>query len=309
MRSHHDLRPIAPPPAPRRLPGRLVLLFAAATLAACTDGAILTNPTLAPPSDVSASTRAERATAPATLAWQLTARNLVVAHPATVTPIVAGRVYALLGVAQYGAAVASDDALGIADDGDAAAMGADDGGRAQYESRRGAIGEASRTVLTALFPDAATALQAQLDAESVGPNGRIHPQFTSGVDIGHAMGVVMNTWAAADGFSVPWNHKAWLPGTAGQWYQASATAAPAGFQFPAMQPYFMTSPAQFHPAPPPAFGSLDFLAGLQTVRDIAATRTAEQIRIANLWNLPQGTPTALGHWDEEAARYIDEHAL
>ncbi|HEY2065696.1 MAG TPA: hypothetical protein VGG84_07025, partial [Gemmatimonadaceae bacterium] len=192
MRPHLAFRPTAPPPA------RLALLITAAALGACTDSVIPTNPTLAPPKAISASTRAERSTAPATLAWQLTARNLVSAHPATMTPINAGRVYALLGVAQYGAAVASDQALGIADDGDDAAIGADDGGRAQYESRRGAIGEASRTVLAYIFSDAAATLQAQLDAESVGPNGQVHPQFTSGVDIGHAMGAVMNTWAAND---------------------------------------------------------------------------------------------------------------
>jgi membrane-associated phospholipid phosphatase len=314
MRSPHNdpqasVPAIALPPTPSRLSGRLALLLAAAAISACSDSAIPTNPTLAAPGAISTtSTRDERATAPATLAWQATARSLVSAHPLTVSPIVAVRAYALLGVAQYGAAVASDEALGITDD--ASDIGADDGGRAQYESRRGAIGEASRTVLTALFPDAAAALQAQLDAESVGPNGRTHPQFTRGVDIGHTMGVVMTTWAGNDGFSAPWNHHAWLSGTPGQWYQASPTAPPAGFQFPAMRPYFMTSPAQFHPAPPPAFGSAEFLVGLQMVRDIAnGPRTADQIRIANFWNLPQGTPTALGYWDEQAAGYIAEHAL
>lgn len=286
-----------------------MFLLAPLTLVACMDGVSPTTATSVAPSAISASTRAERATAPATLAWQLTARNLVTAHPATMTPIVAVRVYALVGVAQYGAAVASDDALGITEGGDEATIGADDGGRAQYEARRGAIGEASRTVLTAVFPDATTALQAQLDAESIGANGRIHPQFTKGVGIGRAMGLAMNTWAGTDGFSVSWNQRPWLTGTPGQWYQASPTVAPAGFQFPAMRPYFMTSPAQFRPATPPTFGSADFLANLATVRNIAASRTTDQIRIANFWNLPQGTPTALGHWDEEAARYITEHGL
>jgi membrane-associated phospholipid phosphatase len=77
-----------------------------------------------------------------------------------------------------------------------------------------------------------------------------------------------------------------------------------------MRTYFMTSPAQFRPAPPPAFGSAEFLADLQIVRDIASgPRTAEQIRIANFWNLPQGTPTALGYWGEQAAAFIVERAL
>ena len=314
MRSpHNGLQASVPasarPGTPSRLAGRLALLLVAATISACGEGAIPTNPPLAAPGAINAtSTRDERVSAPATLAWQATARNLVTAHPATVSPIVAVRVYALLGIAQYGAAVASDEALGITSNQED--IGADDGGLAQVESRRGAIGEASRVVLTALFPDAAAALRAQLDLESVDPNGRTHPQFIRGVDIGRAMGVVMNTWAANDGFSTAWNGNPWLSGTLGQWYQASPTAAPAGFQFPAMRTYFMTSPAQFRPAPPPAFGSTEFLASLQTVRDIAnGPRTADQVRIANFWNLPQGTPTALGYWGEQAAAYISERAL
>lgn len=311
MRPPRELSPIILPSPKRRVPRRYLLVAGAIALAACSDVPVPTNPSPATPGSIAASTRSERATAPATLAWELTARNLVSAHPATMTPIVATRVYALLGMAQYGAAVASDRALGIAGDEDDAPLGADDGGRAQYESRRGAIGEASRMVLAALFPDAAQSLKDQLDVEAIGPNGRIHPQFSSGKDIGHAMGVVMNTWASTDGFSTPWNQVPWLkdPLKPAQWYQASPTSPPAGYQFPAMRPYFMTSPAQFHPAPPPAFGSARFLADLQTVRDIAASRTAEQVRIANFWNLPQGTPTALGHWDEIAAGYITGHAL
>ena len=299
---------------------RLTFLLAATALAACTDGAIPTNATVAAPATAHAtSTPVERASAPATLAWQQTARNQVIAHPLTYSPIVAGRAYALLGVAQYAAAVASDESLGITGGDDASAIGADGGGRAQYESRRGAIGEASRMVLTALFPDSAGPLQAQLDREAIGPNGRIHPQFTRGIVIGHAMGGMMNTWAANDKFGTPWNHMAFTQDAAppGQWYQLAPPLTvpptpygpPAGFQYPAMKPYFMTSPAQFHPAAPPAFGSPAFLHDLQIVRDIAASRTADQIDSANFWNLPAKTPTALGYWDEQAARYIGEYAL
>jgi hypothetical protein len=230
-----------------------------------------------------------------------------------VSPLVAVRVYALLGVAQYGAAVASDEALGIVGGDDASAIGADDGGRAQYESRRGAIGEASRAVLTALFAklevNGAAAMQAQLDAEAIGPNGRTHPQFTSGIEIGHAMGAVMNTWASNDGFTASWDQHAWLSGTPGRWYQASATVGPAGFQFPTMRPYFLERNAQFHPQHVPEYGSSEFLDGLHELQGIIAARTPAQVNSANFWNLPGGTPTALGYWDDQAAGYIVEHRL
>jgi membrane-associated phospholipid phosphatase len=261
-----------------------------------------------------ANTRDERATAPATLAWQDTARHLVITHT-TISPIVAARMYALLGVGQYGAAVAADRALGITGSDDASVISSDEGGRAQYEARRGAIGGASRVILSSLFSSdaaAVAAMQRQLAAEAIGPNGRTHPWFTRGVQIGEAMGEVMKTWASNDGFSTAWTNPPfapWLPGTPGQWYQASATAAPAGFQFPGMKPYFLTKADQFRPPPPPAYLSPEFNAGLKVVRDIADTRTSAQTASALFWNLNTGTVTALGYWDQRAAESIVEHGL
>src|SRR5881398_904607 len=50
-----------------------------------------------------------------------------------------------------------------------------------------------------------------------------------------------------------------------------------------MRPFFLTSPDQFRPAPPPAFGSPDYLAALAEVRSISDTRTADQVNIALSW--------------------------
>lgn len=302
-----------PCPPPKRAHVRLALLLLAVTVSACSEGAVPTSSSTLSSSAASSATatRDERASAPATLAWQARGRNLVVTHPA-ISALVAVRIYALLGVAQYGAAVAADEALGITGDDDASVIGADEGGRAQYEARRGAIGGASATILSYLFPDVATAMEQQLAAEGIGPNGRTHPQFTRGVATGRAMGDVMVAWARTDGFSVPWTNPPfapWLPGTSGQWFQASATAPPAGYQFPGMRPYFMTSTHQFRPLPPPAFGSAAFLADLQVVRDFSDTRTAQQAAIANFWNLAGGTITALGYWGERAGEYVVEHGL
>jgi hypothetical protein len=152
----------------------------------------------------------------------------------------------------------------------------------------------------------------QLAAEGIGANGQTHPQFTHGVAVGRTMGDVMVAWAKADGFSVPWTNPPfapYLPGTPGRWYQASATSAPAGFQYPGMRPYFLTSAHQFRPLPPPAFGSAEFLAALKVVRDISDTRTDEQTNLANFWNFASGTKTTLGYWDERAGEYVVEHRL
>ena len=109
---------------------RAVVLTVALMVSACTEGAIpTTSPSLSPSAASSATnTNDERATAPATLAWQATTRHLVVTHTA-VNPITAARMYALVGVGQYGAAVAADRALGITGNDDASVIGTDEGGR------------------------------------------------------------------------------------------------------------------------------------------------------------------------------------
>ena len=291
----------------------------AASAAACTDRA--TSPTSpselrTPANNATTSTSDRRSSAPATLAWAARGRALVLAHPATMSPIVATRAYGLMGMTMYGAAVAADRSLGITDaDGDRSTVtGADEGGRAQYEARRGAIGAASARILSYLFPDAVDAIKAQLAAEGIGANGRTHPQFTRGVRIGEAVGTLMVEWGKADGLDVTWTNPPftpWLPGTPGRWYQTpgSLLTGAAGFQFPGMRPYMLRSNDQFRPAPPPAYLSPAFNAGLKVVRDISDTRTAEQTAIANFWNFSVGTTSTLGYWDERAAEYIAQHDL
>ncbi len=53
------------------------------------------------------------------------------------------------------------------------------------------------------------------------------------------------------------------------------------------RPFFVASGDELRPPPPPAFGSLEFLAALAEVRQTAVTRTAEQLRIAQYWNANQ----------------------
>jgi hypothetical protein len=80
---------------------------------------------------------------------------------------------------------------------------------------------------------------------------------------------------------------------------------PAGFQFPTMLPYFLNSQSQFRPPPPPA----DLTASVNEVIAIVNARTPAQADIARFWNLSNGTVTALGYWDQQAATYINEFGL
>ena len=208
--------------------------------------------------------------------WQTKAGELVASH--RLSPLAAGRVYGLLGAAQYGAVLDADFG----------------GGVAQYEARRGAVAGASEKVLSALFPDATTSLaQMVVDQGNAGP-GNTHPHFTRGVATGRAMGDDVNRWAANDGFAAPWDGVP-LPTGPGMWRQAPGVA-PAGFQFPAMRSYVLQSASQFRPAPPPAFGSADFLAALAFVRHTTDTRGPNEVAIANFWNQSVGPPTTAGYW-------------
>lgn len=61
--------------------------------------------------------------------------------------------------------------------------------------------------------------------------------------------------------------------------------------------------------PPPTFGSQDFLTGLQEIRTISDTRTAEQRTLALQWNYGTGTFTPPGYWDQVTANYIEAYGL
>jgi len=271
-------------------------------LGACADRPGPTNPPSLSPS--SANANGAFPTALASVGWQAQTRSLVAAG--SLSPIVAARAYALVGVAQYGAVVDADrqvDADGILK---ANGQGFGDGGRRRFEARRGAVAGASAQILSYLFPAAAAALEhCLLDEGKAGPGG-LHPQFTRGVAVGRAWGDVMIAWAKADGFSKAWTGT--IPTGPGLWTSAPGVP-PAGPQFSAMKPYFLSSPGQFHPPVPPVFGSAAFLADLDEVSTISSTRTQGQLDTARALNFGTGTITGVGFWDQLASQYIGERGF
>ncbi|HKN68642.1 MAG TPA: phosphatase PAP2 family protein [Gemmatimonadaceae bacterium] len=253
--------------------------------------------------------------AAATLAWELITRNLVANRK--LSPINAIRLYALHSVADYAALVAVSHGDEDAD--------AEDGGngRASYEARRGAVAGASAEILSALSPVDADGLEAQLAAFGRDASGWTHPQYTRGVSVGRAAGRAMAEWASQDGFALPWNESMRNASGPGIWEGAPAVGTAqrppsAGYQFPTMTPYFLRAVAghsaqsQFRAPPPPAFSMVPgsaFRNDLDEVRHISDTRTVQQSEIAYFWNLSNGTITALGYWDEQAASFIQAGGL
>ena len=285
-----------------------VLVAALASLLGCTERPTVPNAT---PSAATTALRSNSDVAhpadalPASINWEVTASRLVASR---LTPAYsATRMYGLVGIAQYGAAVAASPSGGVDDDGASNASP-----RAHFYEIRGAVAGASAQVLSYLFPLDVAQIEAQVASEAgVGSPG-IQQQFARGLAIGRAIGDVVVARGRADGFTQPngapqvWDPTT-LPSGPTIWrMDADANPhVPAGFQLPAMRPYYLTATSQFRPTPPPS----DLTAGASAVAAVVNARTPEQAAIARFWNLSNGTITALGYWDQQAASYIMEYGL
>jgi membrane-associated phospholipid phosphatase len=234
---------------------------------------------------------------PATLGWQEQARTLVAAN--NVSTLAAGRIYALLSVAQFGAIGQVEGSR----DGTIPVHGAGEGGRALFEMERGAITGASWPVLAFFFPNAATALEQRAQDEA-NARGTTHPQFQRGLDIGKAMAASMIERARHDHFTDPWTGS--VPVGEGKWRNNGAPVSPL---LGTVTPYLLTSPSQFRPPAPPAFNSPAFQTDLNEISALSAARTPEQLEIARFWNFPNGSFTPFGYWNKVAAGYIEQYRL
>lgn len=222
--------------------------------------------------------------------WNGVARELVITTLAS-TPF-AIRAYAVVSVAQYQAAIA-------------AGKGRE---RSVHPSVHAAISAASVATLSYLFPAKADELEARLDVylEATSRPGNEH--VAAGGAVGRTAAEVIVERAKTDAFLAPWTGT--VPVGAGLWYSSTnPPSAPGGAAFGQAKTFMLESGDQFRPAPPPTFGSAEFLAAVAEVRQHAETRTPEQDSIAKFWNLPVGTYGPPGFWNEEAANLALEYHL
>ena len=229
--------------------GTVTLLCAVAVLSACTDN----NPT-------SASITASRNGQPFAVglvspAWQATAATRAVG--AAFSPQTASHAFGLLGVAQYWAVQRADAAAG-------------NEGRSQQEAERGAVAGASAVVMAYVFPAATQSFEDLVTEQSNAGPGQPHPWFAHGEEIGRAVGAEIVARAHADGFGTPFTGT--IPTGPGLWISNTTPATIAAGQLPTSMPWFLTSPNQFRPVAPPAFGSAAFNTALTEIRQISDTR-------------------------------------
>jgi membrane-associated phospholipid phosphatase len=220
--------------------------------------------------------------------WNQVARDMVVANRIGAPFAIRG--YAIVSVAQYNAAVEAER-------GKVGSI---------HPSVHAAIAAASVGALAYLYPTQAAALESRLDEflASPGWSGEEHTDAPTGKGIGRAVADQVVARAKADNFLAPWTGT--VPIGPGLWL---SNTPPVGAMWGQARTYLLQSGSQFRPPTPPAFDSPVFLSALAEVRQISDTRTAEQEANAKFWDMPPGTVTPPGYWNEVAAQLAVRYHL
>jgi len=263
-----------------------VLLVGGVLIAACSDNAPPTAPVAASRATPAASDRqtaAER--------WMALTRQIVGRREPT--PGGTARAFALVAVAQYDAIIAAQDAKT----------------RGLHPSEAGAAVSAAARVLAALYPVESATIAGQIAADEAYfptlPSER-DADFGSGMTVGNGIAAAVLARAATDNSTAVWTGT--VPVGAGYWYSAPPPALPVAPLWGTVRPWLLTSGSQFRPAPPPAFGSPEFLTALAEVRHDSDTRTAQQLAIAQFWAFGLGAGGPMGYFTDLATRFaMHEH--
>ena len=209
----------------------------------------------------------------ATTRWNERASTLLGQRPPANGQAAASRILTYLSIAQYRAVLAAESGKE----------------RSMHPSVSAAVGGASAAVLSGFFALDVAAIEALLDADLAKPGwpGERHNDAAAGEAIGRSVGAAVLAQAATDNYLVV---PTGVPPVGPGFWVSSGAAIVRSLH--GVRPFFLSSPSQLRPPPPPAFGSPEFLGGLSEVRAISDTRTAEQLATAIYWNTGAGPFTA-----------------
>lgn len=204
--------------------------------------------------DVTASTR-----------WNARALTLVAQQTPANPQAATSRILTYLSLAQYRAVLAAENSKS----------------QSTHPSVPAAVSAASAALLDAFFPSLVTTIEGWLTSDLAAPGwpGAEQQDVASGQTVGRAVATAVFAFASSDNYFVL------SPGVppVGPGYWVSS-GLPIVRSLYGARPFFLTSRDQLRPPPPPAFGSLEYLAAAAEVRAISDTRTPEQLAIAQYWN-------------------------
>lgn len=254
-------------------------------------------------------TRAREWNAQPVVRWNAVARDLVAASQ--YDPLEASRIYMLLSVAQQRAISSALEAqtqyrVQLPVDPQVTRLFATDA-VSSYPSEHAALAAASVQILSRFFPGATgqlAAMQQEAQDSRIWAGVNCRTDLVVGASIGVNSADQLIAQSTNELASVPaWDNV--IPVGDGMWViDTLDPQMPANPSWRSMPIMLIDRPDQFRLPPPPAYGSPAFQEALAEVRQIADTRTEEQIRIAKFWNDGIGTYTPPGHWNAIAADLI-----
>lgn len=189
-----------------------------------------------------------------------------------------------------------------------------------YPSEGAVIAEASRRVLTAMFPLEADYLQEKADEHLQSillSGGYVSSDVTVGQQIGEEVATMALARAAQDGMSKAQTPKRVSDSIANsamerygwQWINQELPQRPVGLTplYGQVQMWSVADVATTRVPPPPSFDSQEYLDDVELLKYYADNMTEEWRRIANFWQDGLGTYTPPGHWNDIANRYLVEY--
>jgi membrane-associated phospholipid phosphatase len=187
-------------------------------------------------------------------------------------------------------------------------------GMSTFPSEHAAIAGAASTVLTYLFPEepaeriAAQATEAANSRLFAGANYR--SDMDAGLALGRAIGERAVARGRSDGSSAEWDGRGRLEGE-GYWRPAPPRFIEDPLEVLAgtWKPWVLPGGGALRPPPPPAWGSPEFAAQLDAVREATSRRTQEQADAAYFWAGNDGTVSPAGIWLEIARDLVQRDGL
>jgi len=239
--------------------------------------------------------------------WNEIARGLAASHHLNSSQ--ASRMFALLAVAQYDALVATWHHKYRFKQPAPRASGAFQPASVRhveqysYPSQDAAVAAVSASVLSYVLDSEGRFLWRNAEAHRdsrLWAGTAYQSDAKAGYEIGLAVGEIAKEWGEADGARKA--HRGPVSKQPGKWWAERQTMPGWG----KVKPWLMKSAADLRAPEPPPVGSPKFEAAVREVRAAADSRSAEQLLIAQYWDLGVGAISVPGMWDQLAIDLMNE---